>query len=291
MSNKDADYYLLATSIASCFGFLELDLTQLLYECPLSELPLDFRLSVIVPSYNERENMPELIGRVASALGSISFEFMVVDDNSPDGTADVLMELNKKYPNLNVLKRPGKLGLSSAVIAGLGQSSIHAQVFAVMDADMQHPPELLPKMYSKILDGYDLVVASRYVTGGRVSQWGASRIVISKVATLLAHLLLPETRRVRDIMSGFFVVKRQVLDSVNFDPVGFKILLEILVKGNYLAVLEVPYTFGSRQNGASNLNSKEIWNYIVHIYKLMKSKKNPKMSILPSERYRTERYG
>lgn len=114
-------------------------------------------LSIIVPTYRERENIPELIDRTESSMNPSEFELIIVDDNSPDGTAQVAEDLNAKYGNIKVLKRAGKLGLSSAVLDGF--ESARAKVLAVMDADLQHPPELLPKMYGKIREGYDLIVS------------------------------------------------------------------------------------------------------------------------------------
>jgi len=226
----------------------------------------DIVLSIIVPTYNERDNLPELINRVEDTFKMLPFELIIVDDNSPDGTAELAEKLNAKYGNIKVIKRHGKLGLGSAVLTGFKEAN--ADVLAVMDADLQHPPEILPKMYDKILEGYELVVASRYIEGGGCEGWSMRRRVISKGATLLAHMLFPKVRKVKDVMSGFFMLKKKVLKRVNLDPLGYKILLEILVKGNYFSVTEIPYIFKRRRKGKSNLNIKEIWNYIGHLYKM-----------------------
>ena len=224
-------------------------------------------LSVIVPTYMERESINELIDGIESSLERLPFEVIVVDDSSPDGTAERAEDLNMRYGNIKVIKREGKLGLSSAVLDGFEKAG--AEVLGVMDADLQHPPELLPEMYGKISDGYDLVVASRYVEGGETEGLGLGRKIVSRGATALAHFLLPGTRRVRDIVSGFFMLRRDVIEDVELKPVGYKILLEIVVRGKYDSVAEVPYTFKPRRSGKSSLNLREIWNYMVHIWRLL----------------------
>jgi dolichol-phosphate mannosyltransferase len=224
-------------------------------------------LSIVVPTYMERESLPELVGRIESSLRPIEFEVIIVDDASPDGTADCAEDLNRNYGNIKTVKRGRKLGLSSAVLDGFQTAS--AQVLAIIDADLQHPPELLSGMYTKISKGYDLVIASRYTEGGVIEGWSLRRRIISKGATFLAHMLLPRTRKVRDVLSGFFMLRRDIIKEVRLNTVGFKILLEIIVRGNYSSVAEVPYTFVPRKRGKSNLNLRELWNYIVQIYRLL----------------------
>ncbi|RLF16176.1 MAG: glycosyltransferase family 2 protein [Thermoprotei archaeon] len=223
-------------------------------------------LSVIVPTYNERENLPLLVERVEEALKGRSFELIVVDDNSPDGTAEEALRLAEKYGNLKVIRRPGKLGLSSAVLDGVREA--RAGVIAVMDADLQHPPELLPKMLGKIGEGFDLVVASRYIEGGGVEGWSFWRRLISRAATLMAKLALPRVRGLRDLMSGFFMFKREVIEGVELRPRGFKVLLEILVKGRWSRAAEVPYLFKPRERGKSKLGARVMWNYVEQLLEL-----------------------
>jgi len=227
----------------------------------------DLNVSVIVPTYNERDNIPELIERIDKAMRSagLSYEVIIVDDNSPDGTAEVARDLSSKYP-IKVIKRPGKMGLSSAVVDGL--KIARANVIAVMDADLQHPPEVLPELYIRIVNGCDIAIASRYVKGGSIKEWGLIRRIISKVATILAHIILPCTRGIKDVMSGYFMFRRDVIKGVKLNPKGFKILLEILAKGRHDNVCEVPYEFGIRKYGKSKLSSKEIINYVIHLIKL-----------------------
>jgi len=229
--------------------------------------PGDTVLSVVVPTYMERESLPELIGRIESSLKPMQFEIVIVDDASPDGTADCAEDLNRKFGNIKVVRRGGKLGLASAVLDGFQIAG--ADVLAVMDADLQHPPELLSQMYSKVTEGYDLVVASRYGKGGAIEGWSLRRRILSKGAMILAHMLLPTTRKVEDVMSGFLMLRREVIEGVKLNPIGFKILLEIIAKGNCNSVAEVPYTFRPRKSGKSSLSFREVWNFMVHIYRLL----------------------
>jgi dolichol-phosphate mannosyltransferase len=227
-------------------------------------------LSVIVPTYNESENIVELVDRIEKLIDFTSFELVIVDDNSPDGTAKIAEALNDKYGNIKICRRSGKHGLSSAVFYGFEKAA--TKTLAVIDADLQHPPEILLKMYAKLSEGYDLVVASRYIDGGKIEDWTSSRMILSKGAIMLAHLFLPKTRRVKDATSGCFVVRREVMDGVKFETIGFKLLLEILAKGKLNQIAEVPYIFRNRSNGNSNLNLKELCNYLFLLSKVYRSR-------------------
>jgi len=224
-------------------------------------------ISIIIPTYNERDNIPILLKRIDDALrtAKIKYEVIIVDDNSPDGTAEVAEKLSLKYP-VKVIRRPGKLGLSSAVLEGMGRAK--SNVIVVMDADLQHPPEVIPRMYEEILKGYDIVVASRYIRGGSIKGWSFIRKLISRVAIMVAHILIPKSRCVKDIMSGFFMFRKDIVNEADLNPKGFKILLEIIAKANYNKVTEIPYTFDTRKYGESKLDSKEIFNYIIHVLNL-----------------------
>ena len=223
-------------------------------------------LSLIVPTYNEGQNVFELLNRIETLLTSISFEIIIVDDNSPDGTSSIVQNINRKYGNIKVHRRSGKLGLSSAILHGFDRA--RGNFLAVIDADLQHPPEILPKMYRKISEGYDLVVASRYIDGGRIEGWKVHRMLISKLATIFVHILFQESRQVKDVMSGCFMIKRRVLTGKELNPIGFKILFEILVKCKIKKVAEIPYTFTNRRNGKSNLTLKEMRNFLLHFCRL-----------------------
>lgn len=218
-------------------------------------------VSIIVPTYNERDNLPELVARLDAALRGVPYEIVIVDDNSPDGTAELALELSKKYP-IRVIKRPGKLGLASAVLDGF--RAARGDILVVMDADLQHPPEVVPQLVKKVQEGYDIAIASRYVPGGKTVGWSFIRKIISRGAILLAHIVLPRTRHIRDPVSGFFAVRKSVVENIldKIRPRGFKILLDILVHGTYKSVAEVPYTFEPRRAGKSKLSRREIVEYV-----------------------------
>jgi len=224
---------------------------------------------VIVPTYNEKDNLQELATRVFEACKSagIEAELVIVDDNSPDGTGAFADELAKTH-RIKVIHRAGKLGLSSAVLEGFKAAS--GSILLVMDADLSHPPEKIPEMVSKIESGEaEMVVGSRYVKGGSVENWPFTRKIISKSATLLARWLT----KVKDPMSGFFALKRSVIDCVELNPVGYKIGLEILVKGKCSKVAEVPIHFADRKAGTSKLGGTEVLKYIDHVTMLYEHKR------------------
>lgn len=225
-------------------------------------------LSIIVPTYNERENLPVLVERIDKALkDKYSYEIIIVDDNSPDGTWKVALELAEKGYPVKIIRRPGKLGLGTAVLDGLKKAS--GEYIVVMDADLQHPPEVLPSLLEKALvEKADIVVASRYTRGGGVEGWSAIRKIISKGATLIAKILLPQARKTTDPMSGFFLFRRKIIEGVELNPLGYKILLEILVKAKYSKVVDVPYVFHRRLHGESKLGPGEMWRYIKHVLRL-----------------------
>jgi len=226
-------------------------------------------LSVILPTYNERENLPELIAQIRRL--PIEVECIIVDDSSPDGTGELADRLASTDPLIKVIHRPRKAGLASAVYAGLSEAS--APYVAVMDADLQHPPHLLTQMLRALEEGYDVVVASRYVRGGGVASWSLLRHIISRVATLLAHLAIPRSRVVKDPMSGYFALKREILESVKIDSsIGYKLLLTILVKGRYSKIKEVPMVFRRRFRGESKLSEKEILAYLKLLLNLLRQR-------------------
>ena len=226
-------------------------------------------LSVVVPTYNERENLPVLLERLEAALRGLDcFEVIIVDDDSPDGTWRLAEELARtRYPWLRVIRRVGERGLGSAIIRGLREA--RGDYVAVIDADLQHPPELLPVMLRRALEeGADVVIASRYVEGGGVEGWSKWRLLVSRAAGLVARLLLPEVRRVKDPMSGYWLVRRSIIEGVELEPRSWKILLEILVKARPGRVVEVPYVFRERLHGESKLRFKHIVEYLLHVLHL-----------------------
>jgi len=198
-------------------------------------------------------------------LSNIPYRILFVDDDSGDGTAELVSTLARKYP-VDILVRKNKRGLASAVCDGLEHAD---DVAVVMDADLQHPPEVLPDLIKAINNGADVAIASRYVPGGGCQGWGLARRFWSKAGIFLSHLLLPSTRQVKDTMSGFFALRTQVIKNKPLNPTGYKILLEILIQGKYKNVVEVPYVFATRNRGESKLNFRQQVDYLKHLYSLM----------------------
>lgn len=225
------------------------------------------KISLIIPTYNEKDNLKPLVERIYKALTGYNYEIVIVDDNSKDGTIDIANELAASYPVKLIVRRNEK-GLATAVIHGIKNCS--GKYVLVMDADLQHPPEILPDLIKAVENGADMAFASRYVPGGGCPQWGLVRRVISKGATKVAHVLLPASRRVKDPMSGFFIFKRENVDPDKLKPIGYKIALEILLMGNFKQVEEVPFLFEERTAGQSKLKAKTQIDYLKHIFSLMR---------------------
>jgi len=223
-----------------------------------------YDVSVVVPTYNEALGVEKLIDALTGVFkaNGINGEIVIVDDNSPDGTGALVDSLAAKYP-VRCVHRAGKLGLSSAVIDGWATCT--SPIIGVMDADFSHDPAIVPSLVGAIQRGEcELAIGSRYVKGGGITNWPWRRKITSRVAIALARPLT----RVRDITSGFFFFKRSVIDGVKLDPIGFKIGLEVILKGKYSHVKEFPYVFTDRTSGTSKLNSGEIVNYLKQLSKV-----------------------
>jgi dolichol-phosphate mannosyltransferase len=216
-------------------------------------------LSVVVPTYNERDSLPPLVSRLAEVSHTVKMEVVIVDDASPDGTGALAEEMAKAAPvPVTVVHRSGKAGLASAVLAGA--AAAQGAVITVMDADLSHPPTLLPALLEAIRGGADVAVASRYVRGGGVERWPLPRRLVSRAATLVARIGLRLT--VRDPLSGFFAVRRGILTEGEYIGLGYKLLVEILARHPGCRVVEVPYRFVDRQHGESKLSPGEIWSFL-----------------------------
>jgi dolichol-phosphate mannosyltransferase len=224
-------------------------------------------ISIVIPTYNERDNIVPLVERLSRTFNSHQFEILLVDDNSKDGTVSVAAELAAKYP-VKVMVRSKERGLATAVMHGIKYAK--GDIIGVMDADLQHPPEVNAALLKAIENGADMVIASRYIQGGGCPNWGLSRRIISRGAMSLAHLFLPSTRPVKDPMSGFFMFRRDGLDEIELKPTGYKILLEMLVMGKFQKVVEVPFIFEDRSSGASKMKATQQIDYLKHIYSLMR---------------------
>jgi dolichol-phosphate mannosyltransferase len=218
-------------------------------------------LSIIVPTFNEKDNIAELIRRLVSCLGDVSWEVIFVDDDSPDGTAAVVREHASTDGRVRCLQRIRRRGLSSACVEGMLASA--APFLAVMDADLQHDEGLLPQMLEILKAGeLEIVVGSRYAPGGDVGDWDARRARMSRVAIRLSRVVMPA--ELTDPMSGFFMMRRSVLDgSVHkLSAIGFKILTDLFASfPRPLRYMELAYSFRLRQAGESKLDSVTAWDY------------------------------
>jgi dolichol-phosphate mannosyltransferase len=219
-----------------------------------------FKVSMISPTYNERENIPKLAAELFELIAKypdIDLELIIVDDNSPDGTGQVADELSAKYP-IKVIHRAGKMGLGSAVMEGFRLSE--RDIVGVMDADLSHDPIIIPEMiYS--LNENDIVIGSRFDNESSVENWRLDRKLISVTGVWLAKKLT----RTADPLSGYFILHKKVIGKVSLTSPGYKILLEILVKGTYSKTKEIPFRFRTREHSVSKLNSKE---YILFLKQL-----------------------
>jgi len=227
---------------------------------------MEDKISIIIPTYNEKDNIAPLLSRVDKALSGYNYEVLIVDDNSKDGTIEVASNLADRYP-VKVIVRQNERGLATAVVHGL--KSAAGEIIGVMDADLQHPPEVIPDLIKAIQDGADMVVASRYIEGGGCPNWGLSRRIISKVALMMSHLLLPSTRAVKDPLAGFFMFRRKNVDPAKLRPIGYKISLEVMLIGRFQNVVEIPYIFEDRSAGQSKLNPGQQMDYLKHLFSLM----------------------
>jgi dolichol-phosphate mannosyltransferase len=217
-------------------------------------------LSIVIPTYNERDRLAELVDALYNAAGGVfALEVVIVDDNSPDGTGEIADGLAARYP-LKVIHRAGKLGLGTAVVAGFGVAT--AEIVGVMDADFSHPPGLVPKMFAGFkATNADVLVASRYIPGGSTPNWPFKRRLLSRAACLLARPLSP----IRDAASGFFLIRREIARSVDIKAGGFKICLELVVRGWPRRLVELPYRFDDREAGESKMSTREAAGYLVQL--------------------------
>ncbi len=224
-------------------------------------------LSVIIPTYNEAENIPVLIDRLKRVLNDIDYEIIVVDDDSPDGTWRIVQDIGRYEDRVSVIRRQGVRGLSSAVVTGM--SSSKGLVLAVMDADLQHDESILPKMYEAIrARGCDIAVGSREAAGGGYGDWSAGRKVVSFGAKALAHAALDTP--IKDPMSGYFAVSRAYFDKTvdKVNPTGFKVLLEFVTRGENPLIEEVGYQFRTRVHGETKLNASVAIEYVLALIDL-----------------------
>ncbi len=227
-------------------------------------------LSVIVPTFNEALNIANLVGQLTRVLGERfgeRYEIIVVDDNSPDRTWELAESLVADSPGLRVMRRDAESGLSTAVIRGW--QAARGEVLCVIDADLQHPPGIVVELYRLMERGADMAVASRHVEGGGVSDWSILRRIVSRTAQLIGLIVLPGVvGRVSDPMSGYFMIRRSAIQGVALSPLGYKILIEVLARGRFPWIGEVPYVFHERTQGGSKATARVYLDYLRHLLRL-----------------------
>ncbi len=238
------------------------------------------KFSLILPTYKEAGNIAKIINILTKILDSLiqqQYELIVVDDNSPDLTWQIAQDLIPQYPQLRVMRRQHEKGLSTAVIRGWQVS--RGEILGVIDADLQHPPEVLLQLWQEIEKSADLALASRHVEGGGVSEWSIIRRFLSRGAQILGLIILPGViGRLSDPMSGYFLVRRDCLVGKKLNPKGYKILIEVVARGDIRWIREVGYVFQERQAGESKVTWKQYLEYLQHLINL-------RLSLWPVQRF------
>ena len=258
-------------------GIIYLNCHNCLLSVPIESLAIpqftcqnSLLLSLVIPTYQERENIQNIIKILTQLLDQSipgEYELIVVDDDSPDGTWEIAQSLMSQYPQLQVIRRQWERGLSSAVIRGWQMA--RGNILGVIDGDLQHPPHIILQMLEAMGKDVDLVVASRHVDGGGVSSWSFIRRFLSRGAQLLGLMILPGVLgRVSDPMSGYFMVRRSCIAGTTLSPLGYKILLEIIGRGNVETIAEVGYVFCERKQGASKVTWRQYVDYLHHLVRL-----------------------
>ncbi len=223
-------------------------------------------ISIIVPTYNERNNVTKVAKAIKWALRDHEYEIIFVDD-STDETEEILQQMAQANPRIRCEHRANNRGLGAAVLRGFELA--RGDVVAVMDADMQHPPEMLLPMFAQIQAGHDVVIPSRFIPGGSDGGLSLPRKVISGIARTMAKAALKRVRLSSDPTSGYFMFRRDVIEGISLRPIGWKILIEILARGHYARVAEIPYAFAPRATGQSKMSLKEQWNFTRHLAHLV----------------------
>ncbi len=244
---------------------------------PLPGSALSLRLSLVIPTFNEVASLAQLVAQLDQRLAAVlprQYEIIVVDDDSPDGTACLAAQLAKQYPAVRLIHRQQERGLATAVVRGWQEAQ--GEFLAVMDGDLQHPPSVVLALVNALEQGASLAVASRY--GGRgqgqppQTEWQGRRRSLSRSAQLLGRLILPRLfTQLSDPLSGCFALRRELIAGRSLHPLGYKILLEVLARSNPLtaeSLTEVSYCFKPRQSGHSKVTAQHYWQYIAHLLRL-----------------------
>lgn len=269
---RTAKYKSIPNFSSDCLKISKLSLLSQDPDSSGSNSPLftPIHLSLVVPTYNESGNIERIIRILSRILDKAlpnDYELIIVDDDSPDRTWEIAQTFLTEYPHLRVMRRQSERGLSTAVIRGW--QAAQGKVLGVIDGDLQHPPEVLLKLLSAIDQGADLAVASRHVEEGGVSDWSIMRRFLSRGAQLLGLIILPRViSRVSDPMSGYFMVRRSAIAGKLMNPLGYKILIEVLGRGDIEQIAEVGYVFQEREEGESKVTWKQYKQYIHHLFRL-----------------------
>ena len=218
-------------------------------------------LALIIPTLNEAQNIRNVLNRVRSVLDpvGIDYEILVVDDDSSDGTGEIVSAIGLEDPRVRLIVRKGAKGVAGATL--LGWENTDASIVGAMDADLQHPPELVPALVAEILAGHDVAIGSRYADGGSLGNWNLPRKLLSNAALWVAMPVQRKQIRAKDPTAGYFLVRRECIDQIQFQRTGFKLLLDVLVRGRIRSIKEIPYTFESRHHGASKATFKVACEY------------------------------
>jgi dolichol-phosphate mannosyltransferase len=220
------------------------------------------RFALVVPTLNEAGNVDKVLSGITAALSATRYEYeiVVVDDGSTDGTVEQVRDWTKRDARIRLISRAGERGLAGAVLFGWSQS--RANLLGVIDADLQHPPELLPELL-EAAERADIAIASRYAQNHGTKGWNPLRAAVSRLSTLAAApLICKKNLQVTDPMSGFFIIHRRCIEGLTFQTTGFKLLLEILVRGRIQLAREVPFHFGLRRSGRSKANATVALHYL-----------------------------
>jgi len=226
--------------------------------------------SLVIPTYNEAANIEDLCSLVVNVLSknNIDFEVIIVDDNSPDQTWLIAQKISAKDKRIKVIRRMNKKGLATAVVEGWKNAK--GDILGVIDSDLQQPPEAIPFLLDKLNqdESVDIVIASRNIKGAPASKRNIWRRFVSSSGAFICAFLLPKLPRLSDPMSGFFVLRKEVIHNKALSPWGYKILLEVLVRGDYKKISEAPYVFAERKKGGSKAGIRQYLISFLYFLKL-----------------------
>lgn len=223
------------------------------------------KISIITPTYNEKENLQILVDKLFADMKDYDIELIIVDDNSPDGTGKIADEISKTNDNVKVIHRPRKMGLGSAFVDGVKAAS--GNIFLLMDSDLSHDSKDFPKLLEKLSEGYDMVIGSKYVLGGK-TQDKPSRLAASRIFCLLTSFVL--WMNIRDSASGLFAIRREAMNKIKLKPIGFKVMIETAFKAKKSGakITEVPITFHKRKFGRQKGGFKEAFRFMRLVFEL-----------------------